>query len=276
MVNYIIDTTPASVVSILGHNTGANHAVRAMSKDFYFNKIKTLTILEPCFIMNLGHLYDRDNDNAFFSRESYRWVVDPLYNNDIYAIADELWRSGSNSGFQKACNATEPEKNSTACKADQYRYPNQILYPQLNVSDSQLNYPISVKLFDQLIQGSYEKKFMYARGVQEFQNNGYQGIEVTIAEGIGQTPVNVIYSTMDTLCKWEDNEFFVNEFRKVRQKQEIDFDKATKDGFAYLKTDLFYDLLTFYLDGPQGRPMKAAKMAASWAAVLAGVYLYAF
>jgi hypothetical protein len=63
MLDYILAHTPAKKVDFIGQNIGASIALEALASTPYIDKVNTVTVLQPCFVVNMG---------LFGTAETYR------------------------------------------------------------------------------------------------------------------------------------------------------------------------------------------------------------
>ena len=131
MINYILAHTPAKKVDFIGQNIGASIALEALASTPYMDKIYTVTVLQPCFVLNMGLFGIPET-----YRSSYKAALHPFYANDVQVIGDLAWPNNRD----LVCNAPEQANfteafvgNSTACP---------FIY-KLGLKE-----PLSVKTFD--------------------------------------------------------------------------------------------------------------------------------
>lgn len=75
-----------------------------MSTSYFFDKISSLVVLEPCFVFNFDFLKTPEE-----TRESYKNAIDPFFTNKVSVIGDIEWGAH----YKQVCESET--KNSTAC-----------------------------------------------------------------------------------------------------------------------------------------------------------------
>lgn len=142
MVDYILANTPAKKVDFIGQNLGASIGLEALASMPYVDKVNTVTVLQPCFVLNMGLFGTPET-----YRSSYEAALHPFYANDVQVIGDLAWPNNRD----LVCNAPAQQNltdaftgNSTACP---------FIY-KLGLKE-----PLSVQTFDQLAQNRYRNEF---------------------------------------------------------------------------------------------------------------------
>lgn len=181
LVDYVLDSTPAYNLSIIGYNEGLNTVVKAMSRDYFASKVDAVLGIQPCFVKTLSLWKDTDT----VGRESYTAAMKPFYTKETAVIGNTQWTTLRT----EVCEAKRLDENSSACTY---------------IKDLELKQPVSVKQFDQILQNSYAKKFLNYSTLDDFKSYGGGGKLVDVRGGFGGTPISFIYTDSDTKCVYAD------------------------------------------------------------------------
>lgn len=197
-IDFVRNTTMVNKISFVGHNTGANPALQALSlaqnykKEWYYTKLDSVLVIQPCFYMEVSSLIPTNT----FARDDYSLAMKPFFDNYVTAIGDQLWTDKN----QKLMCYQGAEK-TTACK-----YITSLHWQQA----------VSVRHFDNLMQNAFSQKFARPISQQDFAS-GKIGTEFKLSnitsfqtgdlskspqELQNLMPISVIYSDNDAMCPY--------------------------------------------------------------------------
>ena len=165
----------------------------------------------------------KDLNEAY--RDTYKKAMKPITDKNVYVINDIEWTENK----KEICASTTTD-NSAACPFFDKFLPKE---------------PMSVKVFDELVQNRYAMNFQKAIGTDDFYN-GSNGQSITV-EYIGAIPISFIYTEFDTICQWTDQQSVIKKIRTVRAKDSISLVNDSRGMPNWLATDLYFNDIGTYL-----------------------------